>query len=130
MTMQTKYIPENYDALAPDGSEIRVLAATASGSMAHCSLAPGGTSVAVAHKTVEEVWYFIAGRGEVWRKLGDREEVVEVSLGASLSIPLGARFQFRNTGDTPLEFVLATIPPWPGDGEAFRVPGHWPTRDD
>ena len=129
MTMQTKHLPEAHDALAPDGSEIRVLAATASGSMAHCSLPPGQTSVAVAHRTVEEVWYFLAGQGQVWRKLGEREEVVDVSLGTSLAIPLGTHFQFRNTGDAPLEFVLATIPPWPGDGEAYRVPGRWPTDD-
>lgn len=130
MTMQTKQLPEAYDALAPDGSEIRVLAATSSGSMAHCSLPPGATSVAVAHKTVEEVWYFLAGTGEVWRKLGEREEVIEVSLGASLAIPLGTHFQFRNTGDIPLEFVLATTPPWPGHAEAYRVPGRWPAGDD
>lgn len=130
MTMQTKHLPEAYDTLAPDGSEIRVLAATAGGSMAHCSLLPGRTSVAVAHRTVEEVWYFLAGRGEVWRKLGERAEVIEVSLGTSLAIPLGTHFQFRNTGDTPLEFVLATIPPWPGDDEAYPVPGRWPMGDD
>ena len=128
--MQTKQLPEDYDTLAPDGSEIRILAATGGGSMVHCSLPPGQTSLAVAHRTVEEVWYFLAGRGEVWRKLGEREEVVEVSPGASLSIPLGAHFQFRNTGDTPLRFVLTTIPPWPGTEEAYRVPGYWPTKAD
>ena len=128
--MQTKQLPEDYDTLAPDGSEIRVLAATGGGSMVHCSLPPGQTSLAVAHRTVEEVWYFLTGRGEVWRKLGEREEVVEVSPGASLSIPLGAHFQFRNTGDTPLRFVLTTIPPWPGTEEAYRVPGYWPTKPD
>ena len=128
--MQTRRLSKAYDTLAPDGSEIRVLAATGRASMAHCSLPPGQTSLAVAHRTVEEVWYFLAGRGEVWRKLGEREEVVEVSPGASLSIPLGAHFQFRNTGDTPLQFVLTTIPPWPGSDEACRVAGRWPTNED
>lgn len=128
--MQTKQLPEDYDTLAPDGSEIRVLAATRGASMAHCTLPPGQTSLAVAHRTVEEVWYFLAGRGEVWRKLGEQEEVVEVSLGASVSIPHGTHFQFRNIGDTPLQFVLATIPPWPGAGEAYRVAGHWPAKAD
>ena len=128
--MQTKQLPEDCDTLAPDGSEIRVLAATGRGSMAHCSLPPGQTSLPVAHRTVEEVWYFLAGRGEVWRKLDEQEEVVGVSLGVSLSIPRGAHFQFRNTGETPLQFVLTTIPPWPGADEAYRVPGHWPTKAD
>ena len=128
--MQTKQLPKECDTLAPDGSEIRILAATGRGSMAHCSLPPGQTSLPVAHRSVEEVWYFLAGRGEVWRKLDEQEEVVEVSLGVSLSIPLGAHFQFRNTGDSPLQFVLTTIPPWPGADEAYQVPGHWPTKAD
>ena len=126
--MQTKQLPEAHDTLAPDGSEIRILAATARASMAHCSLPPGCTSLAVAHRTVEEVWYFLAGKGEVWRKLGGREEVVEVSPGTSLSIPGGAHFQCRNTGDTTLQFVLATIPAWPGADEACRVAGPWPAK--
>ena len=128
--MQTRQLSKNYDTLAPDGSEIRILAATAGGSMAHCTLPPGQTSLAVAHRTVEEVWYFLSGRGEVWRMLGEREEVVEVSPGTSVSIPLGAHFQFRNTGDTPLQFVLTTIPSWPGSDEAYRVAGRWPTKPD
>ena len=128
MTMQTIQLPEDCDTLAPDGSEIRVLAATGRASMAHCSLPPGQTSLPVAHRTVEEVWYFLAGRGEVWRKLDEREEVVEVSRGISLSIPLGAHFQFRNTGDVPLRFVLTSVPAWPGADEAYPVAGHWRSK--
>lgn len=129
-TMQTKHVPEAFDTIAPDGSEIRILVSTAGSSMAHCSLPPGRTSLAVAHRTVEEVWYFLGGRGEVWRKLGDSEETVEVSSGSSLSIPRGTHFQFRNTAAAPLEFVLTTIPQWPGHDEAYRVPGCWPTGED
>lgn len=128
--MQMKQLPEAYSTLAPDGSEIRVLVATSGASMAHCSLPPGQTSAAVAHRTVEEIGYFLAGRGQVWRKLGEREGVVEVSPGASLSVPCGAHFQFRNTGCTPLQFVLTTIPPWSGSDEAYRVAGHWLTTED
>jgi mannose-6-phosphate isomerase-like protein (cupin superfamily) len=123
--MQTKQLPEALDCLAPDGSEIRLLPATGSASMVHCTLPPGKVSLAVAHRSVEEIWYFLEGRGEVWRKLGAREEIVQVSAGVSLTIPLGVHFQFRNSGETPLRFVLATVPPWPGDGEAYRVAGHW-----
>lgn len=123
--MQTKQLPQAPDCLAPDGSEIRLLPATGRASMVHCTLPPGKVSLAVAHRSVEEVWYFLEGQGEVWRKLGAREEVVQVSPGVSLTIPLGAHFQFRNSGDTPLRFVLATVPPWPGDNEAYRVADHW-----
>jgi len=126
MTMQTKHLPEAYDAVAPDGSEIRVLATTAGGSMAHCALPPGRTSVAVAHRTVEEVWYFLEGTGQVWRRHEGEERVVNVAPGISLSIPSGAHFQFKTNSDRPLRFVIVTMPPWPGHDEAFSVAGYWP----
>ena len=31
-----------------------------------CTLPPGRVSTAVAHRAVEELWYFIEGRGQVW----------------------------------------------------------------
>ncbi len=123
--MQTKLLPKDHDCLAPDGSEIRLLAATKRGSSAHCTLPPGMVSLAVAHRNVEEIWYFLQGRGQLWRKLGEREEIVDVSEGVSVTIPAGAHFQFRNTGTEPLRFVLTTMPPWPGEDEARRVQDHW-----
>ena len=95
------------------------------GSMAAFRLAPNTVSKAVAHRTVEEVWYFIAGRGRMWRKLGDREEVTEVAPGASITIPTGTDFQFRCDGGEPLEAIAITMPSWPGADEAFAVAGIW-----
>ena len=123
--LEAKKLPDTVDAVAPDGSEIRLLAVSGRGSMVHCTLPPGATSKAVKHRTVEELWYFISGAGRVWRKLGDREEIVDVEPGWSLSIPTGASFQFQNTGDGPLCFVIVTIPPWPGEGEAIPQVGSW-----
>ncbi len=123
----TKQLSEPYDVLAPDTSEIRVLVATTRGSVAHGTLPPGRVSLAIAHQTVEEVWYVTEGQGQVWRKLGEREEVVDVGPGTSLTIPPETHFQFRSTGDEPLRFVMCTMPPWPGQHEAIRVPDHWPT---
>jgi mannose-6-phosphate isomerase-like protein (cupin superfamily) len=123
--MQTKMLAASRDCLAPDGSEIRLLAATERGSSVHCTLPLGMVSLAVAHHNVEEIWYFLQGRGRLWRKLGAREEIVDVSEGMSVTIPAGAHFQFRNTGTEPLRFVLTTMPPWPGDEEAYRVEDHW-----
>ena len=124
--MRTKHLPAAHDCLAPDGSQIRVLVATERGSSAHCTLPPGGVSKAVAHRSVEEIWYFIRGRGQVWRKLGELEEVVDVSPGVSLTMPTKAHFQFRNLADEPLEFLLTTMPPWPREDEASRVEDYWP----
>jgi mannose-6-phosphate isomerase-like protein (cupin superfamily) len=121
----TKQIAEAPDAIAPDGSEVRLLGASACGSMAAFRLASGGVSKAVAHHTVEEIWYFIAGQGRMWRRLGGAEEVTEVGLGVSVTIPTGTHFQFRCDGGEPLEAVAVTMPPWPGADEAYPVAGKW-----
>jgi mannose-6-phosphate isomerase-like protein (cupin superfamily) len=122
----TRQLGEAYDVLAPDTSEIRLLVSTTRGSLAHGTLPPGRVSLAVVHRTVEEVWYVTAGRGQVWRKQGGSEEVVEVEPGTALTIPTGVHFQFRTTGSEPLCFVMCTMPSWPGEQEAVRVPDHWP----
>ncbi len=121
----TVELPEKPNYLAPDGSEIRLLASVEAGNMAHCTLHPGQVSKAVKHKTVEEIWYFLQGRGEVYRQQGESTEVVDVVAGVSLTIPLGTQFQFRNTGDEPLCFVIVTMPPWTGADEAVRVEDYW-----
>jgi mannose-6-phosphate isomerase-like protein (cupin superfamily) len=89
--------------------------------MAHFELAPGRTSIAVTHRTVEEIWFFLSGSGEMWRRQGEREEIVPVERGVCVTIPLGTHFQFRATGTEPLAAVAVTMPPWPGDDEAVRV---------
>ena len=126
MPLQTKTPSAAPDALAPDGSEVRLLAALKGGSFAHFTLAPGQVSAPVSHRTVEEIWYVVAGEGEVWRKLGREEIVTPVSPGVALTIPLGTHFQFR-AGAAGLAFVAVTMPPWLGPEEAFPVPGLWKT---
>lgn len=123
--METMQLPDEPDAVAPDGSDVRVLLTLRAGGMAHFELAAGETSAAVAHRTVEEIWYVLSGRGEMWRRLGDDESVVALEAGVCLTIPLGTRFQFRAHGDAPLAAVGVTMPPWPGEEEAFVVDGPW-----
>ena len=125
--MDYRELPSDRDTIAPDGSEIRLLASASRGSMVHCTLDPGEVSAPVAHRTVEEIWFVLEGFGQVWRRQGEVERVVDVAPGASLSIPVGAHFQFRATGDLPLKLLIVTMPPWPGDDEAYRVTGRWPT---
>jgi len=74
---------------------------------------------------VEEIWYFVQGRGEMWLKTGEREEVVVVDPGVCVSIPAGTHFQFRALGMEPLAAVGVTMPPWPGPSEAYPVEGRW-----
>jgi mannose-6-phosphate isomerase-like protein (cupin superfamily) len=120
-----RLLPNEYDVLAPDGSEVKILASTARGSMAHFTLPKGQVSQAVAHRTVEEIWYIISGKGEMWRKSESEETIVLLTAGLSLTIPTGTHFQFRNTGEAPLQAVAVTMPPWPGMNEAYTVIGKW-----
>ena len=93
--------------------------------MVHALLHPGTTTHDVHHLTVEESWVCVAGEGELWRMSDDGESVLSLTEGITCEIPLGTTFQFRAKGDSPLEIVITTTPPWPGDHEAVRVHGKW-----
>jgi mannose-6-phosphate isomerase-like protein (cupin superfamily) len=118
-------LPEKPNAIAPDGTLVRLLPALPGGSLAHFELPAGAVSHAVTHKSVEEIWFFLGGRGQIWRRFGTQENVIDVEPGVSLTIPLGTAFQFRASGDAALTFLSITMPPWPGAQEAERVEGRW-----
>ena len=122
-------LPKARDVVATDGSDVRILLGLAGGTMAHFQLAPGATSSAVTHRTVEEIWFFLSGRGEMWLKQEGREEIVPLERDVCLAIPLGTDFQYRSFGVEPLAAVSITMPPWPGDGEAVVVRGKWDPTD-
>jgi mannose-6-phosphate isomerase-like protein (cupin superfamily) len=122
---QTLPLPPEPTVRAPDGSDVRVLLALRGGGMAHFHLAAGSTARAVTHRSVEELWFVVAGRGEMWRKQGEREDVVSLAPGVCLSIPLGTHFQFRAAPTEPVSAVAVTMPPWPGAEEAVPVAGPW-----
>lgn len=111
------------DAIAPDGSEIRYRVLDAlRASLVEVTLPAGGTSLPVHHRTVEEIWHFLEGRGEVWlREPGREGSVRAVAAGDSVVVPTGWHFQFRALGERPLRFLCYTSPPWPGDEEAVRL---------
>jgi mannose-6-phosphate isomerase-like protein (cupin superfamily) len=128
MTFDHARRAEAPDARAPDGSEIRLLVENSAASMCEVRLPPGGDSVPVRHRTVQEMWYILEGEGEVWRQGPDGQgQTVSVTPGSALTIPLGCRFQFRSTGLDDLRFLCITTPPWPGEHEAIVEPdaGAW-----
>jgi mannose-6-phosphate isomerase-like protein (cupin superfamily) len=129
MSFTTRQTGEAPDVIAADGSEVRILCQTGRGSMAHFTLAPSAIAKAVAHRTIDEVWYVVSGRGRMWRRHhgdgGDREEIVALRAGLSLSIPQGTHFQFHADEDTPLAVVGVAMPPWPGEDEVYVVEGPW-----
>lgn len=127
---ETMRMPDEPGSVAPDGSDVRVLLGLDGGGMAHFELAPGAVSKAVVHRSVEEIWLFLAGRGEMWRRQHGREEIVAVEPGVCITIPLETHFQFRCLGDRPLAAVAVTMPPWPGGDEAVAVDGPWAPDPD
>jgi mannose-6-phosphate isomerase-like protein (cupin superfamily) len=114
-------LPDQVDEMAPDGSEVRFLMRGDLGGMAQFRLAPGGVSVAKQHRSVEELWYFLGGKGEMCVD----DDVFAVHAGVSVRIPPGARFQFRSLDDEPLDAIGVTMPPWPGDDEAVDAAPMW-----
>ncbi len=123
------------DAIAPDGSEIRLLVGEADGikgaSACEVTLSAGDVSKPVWHRHVEEVWYVLEGRGDVWRCPPGAQpaeaEPTAVEPGDALAIPTGWRFQFRASRESRLRFLCVTCPPWPGADEAQPAPegGYW-----
>jgi mannose-6-phosphate isomerase-like protein (cupin superfamily) len=114
------------DAVAPDGSEIRLLVddyhAARRASLCEVTLPVGQVSRPVWHQQVEEIWYVLQGSGKVWRCPKDVEPgavvAVAVGPGDSLVIPARWRFQFSANFDADLRFLCYTSPPWPGPEEA------------
>ena len=113
-------------ATAPDGSEIRLLVdgrhAATKASLCEVTLPAGQVSRPVWHRTVEEIWYVLEGRGQVWRCPSAHDsgaiDPVLVGPGDALTIPTGWRLQFSSEDAAPLRFLCYTSPPWPGPDEA------------
>jgi mannose-6-phosphate isomerase-like protein (cupin superfamily) len=134
-SFDTRMLEDAPVVAAPDGSAVRPLCRiAAAGSFAHFQLEPGEVARSVSHATVEEIWYVIAGTGEMWRRQGSRECTVALRPGVCLTIPLGTAFQFRSAeAAEPLQVVAVTMPPWPvgSDHEARFEDGPWrPCRSE
>lgn len=112
------------DVIAPDGAEIRVLVDQSRGatklSLAEALVKPGERTSCVSHRTIEEVWYIVQGKGRFHRLTpnGTEESIEEVVTGEALFIPTGYRFWIENTGPGDLRFLCCDAPAWPGHDEA------------
>lgn len=123
--MQTRPIPKSPDARSPAGAEIRYLIDGATGNMIHSTVPPSQVNRATVHATVSEFWYVLSGRGEIWRRDENGEEVTVLEPGVSIDIPVDTAFQYRCIGAEPLRFLCITMPRWPGDSEATHIEGPW-----
>ena len=122
---ELKQLGKGVDGTAPDGTALRLLLNLAGGSLAHFELPAAAVSHAVAHRTIEEIWFVVSGQGSIWRSLESVERIDPIGPGTALTIPLGTAFQFRAAAAAPLAFVAIAMPPWPGMDEAIPVEGPW-----
>ncbi len=113
------------DAKSPAGADIRYLVDGPTGNMIHSTVPPGQINRATIHATVSEFWHVLEGVGQIWRKANGVEKITPLLPGTSIDIPVGTAFQYRCDGSTPLKFICISMPPWPGDQEATRLPGPW-----
>jgi mannose-6-phosphate isomerase-like protein (cupin superfamily) len=121
----TKALPLDYDAITPDGAEVRRLQRTPDYNIVHYRLKPGQILLAFRNLTLEEFWYFLSGCGEVWRSDGDTAEITPVASGVSLTIPISTAFQIRCIGDEPLDLLGFYVPAWPADTVLEPAQGPW-----
>ena len=69
-------------------------------------LGPGVSEGAHTHEganSLEELYYFLEGRGEMW--FGD--ETLEVQAGEAVLVPEGIDHGMRNPSDAPLKLIIA-----------------------
>jgi mannose-6-phosphate isomerase-like protein (cupin superfamily) len=123
--MQTRAFPSTPDARSPAGAEIRYLIESETGNMIHSTVPPGQVNRATVHATVNEFWHVLSGEGQLWRRDSTGEETTVLKRGTTIDIPAGTAFQYRCTGDVPLQFLCISMPRWPGDEEASVVEGPW-----
>lgn len=99
------------------------------GNMIHATVPPGMVGRSCHFRTIDEYWFVLSGKGEIWRRAADGTEgVTQLVPGVTIDIPLRTTFQYRCTGDLPLVFTCTAMPAWPGDDEAVITEGKWEPR--
>lgn len=117
-------IGDDYDEVASGGWELRRLATGDNAQMTHWRLPAGATAAEVRNRTTEQLWFVLAGAGEVWRhRDGEPPRIDAVRPGGSLRVPVGTSVQVRADDASDIELVGATAPPSPGPRESVPADG-------
>jgi mannose-6-phosphate isomerase-like protein (cupin superfamily) len=91
-----------------DGSTIRELMHTAAQSLAEASLSPGQQTARHYHAASEELYYLVAGEGEM--EIDGKR--TSVTVGDAILIPPGAWHQITARGASELRFLCCCAPPY------------------
>lgn len=110
--------------IAEDRTLSRTLVEGGCGMMVRRELAAGACTMAVRHRTVEQLWHIIEGAGELWRSQDGESRFDILAAGDSVCIRPGVQFQVR-ASSSRLRALVATTPRWPGPHEAVPVRGVW-----
>ena len=121
MPEKTQRIIKNaYDEIPPyttkDGAIIRELMhpdvhGNTNQSLAEATVPAATATILHQHRSSEEIYHIIAGRGRMI--LG--EEIFEVKVGDTICIPPGTLHQLENTGRTELRLLCCCAPPYSHD---------------
>ena len=74
----------------------------------HVLVPPGGSTPELAHESVGEAYYVLAGSGTLTVK-GPASETAPVRTGDAIPIRIGESSQFTNTGSEPLELFVMGV---------------------
>jgi mannose-6-phosphate isomerase-like protein (cupin superfamily) len=99
-----------------DGSLIRELLRGEQQSLAEAMLAPGQATQRHYHAASEELYYLLAGTGEM-EVDGER---TRVAPGDGILIPPGGWHEIRNDGAGELRFLCCCAPPYTHDDTFFE----------
>lgn len=99
-----------------DGSTIRELMHAANQSLAEATLAPGQQTQRHYHAASEELYYLVAGEGEM-EVDGKRSSVAP---GDAVLIAPGAWHRITATGDSELRFLCCCAPPYRHEDTFFE----------
>lgn len=95
-----------------DGSTVRELVQIGDGaanqSLAEATVPPGGETVEHLHRTSEELYRVLSGRGRI--RLGGAD--AEIGPGDTALIEPGTPHKLWNTGDGPLVVLCCCAPPY------------------
>lgn len=114
------------NSVSPDGgAEIRHILTSPGGDLTHAVCLAGSTSGTHHLPELDEGYFVLSGRGEIWRAVNGRDAVTALRPGRWVSMPAGMRFQYRANVGSSLVFLVVVLPSWHEDLFHVVAGGRW-----